>query len=226
MDEEDVIQWTAYSEELLANLGDIQNNVSYWESICNRLFFKKNSYDYKTLLAEAYARMLDDKDIDLAKNIIENTKERIEKHGREVLKQSYILSSITFTIIIITVLMLIVFNKHSLSEYIFYSESKFEIMITTLFGGIGAFVFTVLKLKTYTPEVILSKNVHILDGILRIFYGLISGLIIIICIKSNLLMGFVKDSEQSLYLYCFLGIIAGASDLLIPNLIKQFENVS
>ncbi|WP_435523518.1 hypothetical protein [Chryseobacterium indoltheticum] len=127
------------------------------ESIANKLFNEKESYDYKCLLAEAYARILDDKNIDAAIAIIENTKNRIEKQGKEILKQNYIVVSLLFTLIICLFLIIFVFIKPFLGEYI--NESKYQVIITSLFGGVGAFVFTIIRLKTHNlPEVVISKT--------------------------------------------------------------------
>lgn len=223
LDEFDVIQWSTIGD-LLPQMGGIINEVSYWETICNKIFDKKDSFDYKCLLAEAYARILDEKNLDDAKEVISMAKSRIEKQGKEILKQNYIISSLILTILTIVLLITFVLLKPYLSEII--DQDKYEIIISSFFGGIGAFLFTIKGLKEYKADVVISKNIHRVDGILRVFYGLIAGAIIAICIKSNLFLGFVQDIDKSIYVYAFLGVVAGASEVLIPNLIKQIEQKS
>src|SRR6185437_1556343 len=102
MDEEDNIQWStepAYTD-FHPQFGSIQNRVSFWESVCNKLFSKYDAYDYKCLLAEAYARIIDEKDLELSNDIIALTINRIEKNGKEILKQDYILSSFACTVVV------------------------------------------------------------------------------------------------------------------------------
>lgn len=223
LDEEDVIQWSKKDDVIidLNSFGNIQNNISMWESISNKLFSKKDSFSYKCLLAEAYARILNDNNTDTANAIISNTKDRIKKHGREVLKQVYLLSTFISTCLIILAIIGCIWAKPVLMQFV--THNSYQIILTTLFGGIGAFVFSVLRLKDYTPDIAISKKIHIIDGALRVFYGLISGLIIALGIKSNIVLGFVNQMELTIYLSAFLGIMAGASDLIIPNLIKQVE---
>src|SRR4051794_29427349 len=63
--------------------------------------------------------------------------------------------------------------------------------------------------------------IHRLDGFLRVFYGLIAGILVSLAIKGNVLAGFA-DSQQPWILY-FFAMVAGASEILIPNLINQAE---
>jgi hypothetical protein len=226
IDEDNTIQWsTREYGEFHDDFGDIQNKISYWESVSNKLFKKKESYDYKCLLAEAYARILDDKNVKMANQIIDRTVNRIQKQGQEILKQNYVLTSFFCTLFVILILILIVIFYPQVLTVI--NQDVYEILMTTLFGGIGAFVFTVIRLRKYTPEIVISKNVHRIDGALRIFFGLVSGLIIAIGIKSNIFFGFLDGKEGiSIYVKAFLGIVGGASEVLIPNLIKQIEDKS
>ncbi len=224
LDEDEVIQWyTDGYSEFNDEFGAIANKISYWESLVNKTFTKADAYDYKCLLAEAYARILDDGNADMANSIIETTVQRIKKHGSELLKQTYILSALGFTLILIASLIACsLFKNVLLSKFI--TPDGYEILMTSLFGGIGAFVFVIFRLKEYKPEIEISRRIHQIDGFLRIFYGIISGLVICIAIKANIVFGFLKEvPAQTTYFSFFLGIIAGASEVLIPNLVKQME---
>jgi len=48
--------------------------------------------------------------------------------------------------------------------------------------------------------------------------------VIAIAIKSNIVLGFINQASTTIYLKVFLGVVAGASEILIPNLIKQVED--
>ena len=225
MDDEDVIQWSTEDHTTWGdNFGKIQNKVSYWESICNRLFNKREAYDYKTLLAEAYARMLDEGDDAAALDIIDQTITRIQKQGKEILRQQYIISSLITAIVVIIVLVASVVNKKYLLQFIDYDA--YRVFLTGLFGGVGAFVSTMIRARNYEAEITLGKSVHRLDGFMRIIYGLIAGSIISLGIKSNIIFGFIKDAGKNTFIEIFVGIIGGASEVLLPNIIKKVENKS
>jgi len=51
----------------------------------------------------------------------------------------------------------------------------------------------------------------------------IGGLVVAIAIKSNLVFGFLNNIDKTIYVSAFIGICAGASEAIIPSLIKQLE---
>jgi hypothetical protein len=143
IDECDEILYAAKQGPLHEAFGGIQNRISYWESICNSLFSDKETYDYKCLLAEGYARILHQKNKDTANDIINLTKERIIKHGQEILKQAYILAASCCTLFLVLIIIGLIVFKQCLMPPL--NHDSYEIALTTLFGGIGAYVFATLR---------------------------------------------------------------------------------
>jgi len=222
LDSANVIQWsTGEHNQWGQNFGKIQNQVSYWESICNKLFNKSDSYDYKTLLAEAYARMLDEGNDIAAQEIIDQTVERIKKQGKELLRQQYILSSLITMAVVIVMIIMIVLTKRDVIDYLGYDV--YRVFLTGLFGGIGAFISTMVRAKNYEAEITLGKTVHRIDGFLRIIYGLIAGVIISLGVKSNIIFGFI-DGDENGFVELFLALIGGASEVILPSIIKRIED--
>ncbi len=222
MDEDDVIQWATSGHAECENFGEIQNQISYWESISNRLFTKQESYDYKSLLAEGYARVLDEGKLENAQKIIAQTVERIERHGKEVLRQKYLMAGLTSSAVIAVLIILTIFLKGFLLNIL--DRNVLAICLSGLMGGMGAFVSSMIRSKNYNPDITISKQIHVIDGVLRIIYGVIAGAIIAIGIKANIIFGFINELDKSIYVTTFLGAIGGASELLLPNIIKQIED--
>jgi hypothetical protein len=218
MDDNDVIQWSSDKDDVL---GDIPNQISYWETISNRLFSREESYDYKCLLAEGYARMLDGEHANIAQKIIDQAVDRITTHGREMLRQQYMLASLFSTVVVGALLILSIIGKNWILGYV--SQNAFDVYLAGLFGGVGAFVSTMTRSKKYDPEIAISKKIHTIDGILRIIYGLIVAGLIAIGIKANLVFGFINGVEKNIYVFAFLGAIGGASEVIFPNIIKKIE---
>lgn len=225
LDIDDEIQWATINfANYHENFGDIQNKIYFWESTANRLFSKQEAFDYKCLIASAFSRILEDKNELFANQIIERTTHRMTKHAIEILKQDYLLAALKYTVLVLVSLTILLLIKNYLLNYI--TQDAYHILVTILFGGIGAFIFAILRLKNYTPDISIGREIHKIDGALRIFYGLIFGLVVAIGIKSNVVLGFVNKLEMTIYLKAFLGIVAGASEILVPNLIKQVEEKS
>lgn len=227
MDTDDIIQWSSSKghDNFGSDFGKIQSQITYWESIANNLFDKKEAYDIKTALAESYAVMLDQgNDASAQENIDRVSPKRITIKGKEILRIQYILYSLLTTIGVIALVLLCILFKEKLVTIITYEE--YRILLTSFFGGLGAFVFTMFRSKKYEAEIILGKDIHRLDGFLRIVYGLFAGLIVSIAIRSNIALGFIKDAGSNNSIEIFMGVIAGASEILLPNIIKKVENTA
>jgi len=222
MDEQNVIQWSAVGHTQFGNnFGKIQNQISYWESICNKLFKPNDANELKMLLAEAYARMLDEGNDASAQQIIDDAVERIKKEGGEILRLQYLVSSLITTAILILFLTIIVLVKNCLLNVMSYEIYK--LLTAGLLGGIGAFMATMIRSYKYKADVTSSKSVHRLDGFLRIVYGMFAGVIIILGIKSNIFLGFIKDSSNNRFLEILICLIGGSSEIILPNIIKKIE---
>jgi hypothetical protein len=83
---------------------------------------------------------------------------RIEKSGKEILKQDYIISSFICTSVVMALIVVTIFNKHYLITIL--NKDAFQILLTSLFGGVGAFVFASLQLRNYSPELAISKHIQ------------------------------------------------------------------
>jgi hypothetical protein len=188
------------------------------------LFEKEEAYGYKTILAEGYARLFSEGNLKLARDVINRGANTITIQGSEKLKQYYSFAATIFTILVACMIFFSRWNKLWIVSN--FGIEEYIIWMTMLFGGIGAYVFTTIKSKNYKPNIEISKKIHAFDGGLRIFYGVIAGLIIAIAIRSNLVLGFLNKIEKSVYVMVFVGVCAGASDLIIPNIVKQVEKKS
>lgn len=130
-------------------------------------------------------------------------------------------TNLSLLIVLVTILLL-----HLNKEYIISitNADTFDTLFCSLFGGIGALIFNYSKTKKYVSERVIGNFHHFLDGGLRILYGVIYAVIVILGIKSGMVMNFVNNN--STYLLAFLGVIAGASDTFIIAILKSVEQKS
>ncbi len=225
LDENDGIYWaTDGHEENISDYGLVMNRVRELESLNERILKGKELNTYNYLVAEEIARLFDDSKPDNAITVLNEAERKIKIYGNNKNRLLYIISSLSFTLTISLFIFLIFAFRNSIITNL--NRSAYEIIITSLFGGLGAFISVFFRSNNYEPDISLGRSVHILDGVLRNFYGCIAGLFIILGIKSNIIMGFLNKNQESLILFCFIALVAGASESLIPSLIKQVEGKS
>src|SRR6266496_3146866 len=189
------------------------------------LAHKGNRYKYKKIVAEALALALHERKSDNALALLTNVENRIKEYGKEGVRMAYIFYAFFTTLFIIVLLGVSIQNKNS--SWLFAGDiNSYQLSVATLLGGIGAFVSAFVRFKNYEGNIIAGLSMHRLDGLLRVLYGCIAALILSLAIYSNIILGFLNNTtsgNQSWVIY-FLAIIAGATEFLIPNFIKNTEN--
>jgi hypothetical protein len=206
-----------------SDFGEVASQINLTESLVDRIFSgRKNRIAYKKILGDILARLLDEQDSTTARLILDEAKKRVMEHGKERVRMAYINYAVLSVIFIGCLVILTLIFKSDLLEALGQKEI-FRIIVCTLLGGVGAFITTFFRFQNYQGSIIAGLPIHRLDGFLRIFYGLIAGIIISLAIKGQVLAGFADTIAQPWILY-FFAMVAGASEVLIPNLIKQTEN--
>ena len=222
MDSEGTIQWTTegYSN-FSPDFGKIQNQISFWESVCNKVFCANEAYTFKTLLAEGYARILDEKKFAPAQQIIDDTKERIKSVGEAKVRVIYLLSGFITSLVACFAFMYLWIDRDAMKNSV--GEDAFQVIACSIVGSIGAFISTFIRAKNYKAEITAGTFIHSFDGVLRIFYGLIAGCVICLAIKSNFTLGFINSLKRSFPVELFMSMVGGASEILVPSIVKKVE---
>jgi hypothetical protein len=224
LDDEHGICWSTDEDysDFADDFGLVSNHVTTLEGITTKLFKGDELKNFNYLLAQGFARVLDDKDSTNANKMLEGVEKTIHENGRQLLKMSYITASFMTTICVGLFITLTWIFRLEVLEII--GQSALEVLLAVFCGGIGAFISSFIRSLNFDGDVRVPRNTYRLDGFLRIFYGLIAGFVMSLAIKSNVVLGLINDLDQkSLAVVCFFSTIAGASESLIPSIIKKVE---
>ena len=224
LDKSGEICWsTTEDQNYPTDYGMVIQQMKMLENLSHNLFLPKQRKKFNVLLGEAFARALDDSDSTNALIMFGQIEASIKQYGKQRLRTQYVLGSILTTVACIVAFCLSWFFRDDIIERI--GPGAFTIMISSLCGGIGAFVSSFWRTIKFDGDITIPVAVYRLDGFLRIFYGCIAGLIMTIAIRSNMVLGLVNDSaELTLSLSCFFATMAGASESVIPSVIKKIED--
>lgn len=225
LDEKDSIYWaTDQYQGFPDDFGVVINKVRELETVNDKIFKGKQLNSYNYLVAEGVARLLDDGKTDNAMKLLYEAERKITLHGKNNNRMTYILSSLVFSLVLTVAVFIIYSSRTKVIHQL--GQNSYEIILASLFGGIGAFISVFFRSNTYEPDISLSISIHIIDGLLRNFYGCMAGLLVVLGIKANIIMGFLNQTDRSLIVISFIALISGASESLIPSLIKQIEGKS
>lgn len=225
IDEDNRIQWGYHLENGVFDKnawGEVINEVMYWESINEKLFDDDDKYELNSLLAESLVRVLEGSNYYIASKILEKSVERIKEKGKLLLRGKYMRAGIrSFVVALVLLLFFTRICFNNLLEC--FSQQSYDYIIAGLLGSIGGFVSMLISSRNYKPSIVSDNRLHSLDGFSRILLGCLAGFIVAMGIKANMVFGFVNDLDNARQATFFICTIAGASEVILPNIIKQVE---
>ena len=218
-----------YTEEnchFAEDFGEIDSEIALLESLVDRIFIndKTNRLAYKKLLGNILARALDDEKTDTSRKILKECESRIVEHSKERVRTAYISYSVASVVLVGIAIIFLMLNRLEIGSFFNKQLLIYQLFLCTLFGGLGAFITTFARFVNYQGNIMSGLPIHRLDGFLRILYGLVAGVFVTLAIKGNVIASFADKSD--IWIRYFFSMVASASEILVPNLVKQFENRS
>jgi hypothetical protein len=184
----------------------------------------RDQANYNFLLANNLAESLEELNIERAWDDLQNIENDICLIVNNTQKKSFSYGTNIALLVIVSLIVLSHLNKDNLIYSI--GGNPYAIFFCSLFGGIGALIFNYSRSKTFVSNRVIGRFYHFLEGSLRIFYGVIYALIIILGVKSGVILNFFNNANSSLCLFAFIGILSGASDTFITGILKSLEKKS
>ena len=149
--------------------------------------------------------------------ILENLLISIKKYKTLKSRLTYMISSIIFVLINLTITALInTVYKEQLSTYLVF------LFTIATFGSMGGLISVLTKIPSLDLDLEGGYFLQAIDGFSRIFLSMISSVIIYTLIKSNIILGAFNEISNDNILYAF-SIISGFSEKFIPDMIKSIE---
>jgi hypothetical protein len=185
---------------------------------------KKDQANYNYLLANNLGEAIEETDINASWEELIGIEKDINLLVNDTQKQCFTYGT-NISLVIVTISIILFYLNRSFFISV-VGQNTFQICFGSLFGGIGALIFNYSKSKMFIVNRIIGKSSNFLEGGLRIFYGVIYALIIILGIKSGMIFNFLKEGNYTLSFIAFIGILAGASDTFIVGVLKAIEKKS
>jgi hypothetical protein len=224
LDDELSVQWSTINVQdgdFASDFGAVTNRESYLEEIAKGLLSPSQHKSYQRLLAESIARLLDDRDSANAKEILDKAESFLKARSTERARRWFIAAAAASTCVALLSILLLWIFRDGVSSRI--GITAFEVAIATGTGSLGALISVVLRLHKLNVDAFAGKGVHYFEGVMRVLGGMAGALLVGLAIKSGLILGTINSSEKSLTLLLAVSIVAGASERIVPNLIKQVE---
>lgn len=178
---------------------------------------------YKRQLGEALIRAFEG-DYENAKKMVVLAKEYIFKRSVEQSRFLFLVSCGYTTSIALAILIFFWLMRDFLIPS--FGSTVFYTIVSALMGSFGALLSVILRMGKLSLDFNASKQLHYLEGSSRIIAGVISALIITLCIQTGILLP-TFGKIQTIHVAMILGgLIAGASERFAPSIINKLDGLT
>lgn len=200
---------------------EVKNEIDSAECIPSDNLDEKIITSFKKQLGEALIRAFE-KDFENAHKMVANAKEFVLKRSVEESRFLFLTSCAFATLISMIVFVLLWLNKEN--SIILFGETVYYSTLASLIGALGALLSVILRMGKSNLDFNASKKLHYLEGASRVVAGMISALIVAICIKTGILLPIFAKIESTHIAMILGGLAAGASERFAPSIINKLDN--
>ncbi|MGZ5620446.1 MAG: hypothetical protein ACXWFG_06225 [Methylobacter sp.] len=202
----------------------IKEEFSKFKSV----LYKTNAdLSYKWRAANAISVALcGNKDVDVAKRLLETiTKEALDEYKEiQCGRLWYLCGALIFTLI--TTLVALGLYLLRTSDFVSNNQGLTLFVYASAFSAFGGLLSISIKLKEILIEKELDNIKYALYGAQRLLFSILAGFAVVILIKSGIVFANLMAGNNHLYALMTMCYLAGFSETLIPNALKNLEEKS
>jgi hypothetical protein len=226
LDEEFFLHWWYYNFEYrkqVKGYSEIVLRAASLEATSILLLKGKQLEAFRRVLGESIARLLHDKKPDNARTSLDQAEEFMRARSQERARVWYLSASLVATLPVIIFGFFLWKYRLGIASYFGFGEGAIHVLLGATMGALGALISVLLRSDKLEIDVSAGPPVHYFEGAVRILLGMTAGLLFSLAVKSDVLLSAINRSEKALTILLVIALIAGASERLLPSLIKQLE---
>jgi hypothetical protein len=222
LDSENFVEWSTNDHygDYPDDLGSVINSVGHLEALSMSRLSPEHRLPFRRLLGESLARALSERTSTNALAILDHAEKYLNARSRERARTWYLSAAAIATSLVMLIVGIFWLRRGVMTDLI--GGTGFEIVLGAGAGSLGSLLSIITRSNEISMDASAGSKVHYLEAVARIVVGVAGACIVALAIKANLVLGSI-NAINSLALLIVICIIAGASERLVPNLIKQIE---
>jgi hypothetical protein len=220
LDQDQIVQWQINQNygPFPQGFGPVLSLVGYVESLAKVVLSDAQRGPVQHLLGEGVARLIDNRDPRAAREIISKAQDIVSGPARF----RYIIGASGPAII--ACIILIAFSTITQFVQFTLQPDVRDVIATVCMGAIGAFLSVLSRSRTIEVDLSAPVLQQYTEGLFRGVVGLMGGILVALAIKANIIAGFIDKLEKGIAVFMLLGLVAGASERIIPGLVRRIED--
>jgi hypothetical protein len=156
-----------------------------------------------------------------AQEVLEEAELLLHARAGDLARKWYLAAALLTTVLLVGASAFLWFSPAT--PFLSAGITRHEAAAALAFGALGALLSVVLRANRITVEATAGPAIHVVEGSSRAFAGWLCGLVVLLAVKSNLMLGVVNGTPNNDSLLHLLAFIGGWSERFVPGLIRNVE---
>jgi hypothetical protein len=209
--------WAPDVSKVLSRIARLHANIAFITEV-------EAHTDFERQLAEALARCLSDRSCDAAMEALDGVEKDIEARNRETAWLWYFGAAYKLSLACLVLAFLAWIFRDGVVAVL--GHRAFQLLLGVMCGALGALLFATSRGNRLDLDAKAGKTLHQLEGLSRVGAGMIGAALAALAIESGVIFGGTHFAGSRLALTLAVCIVAGASERLVPDLIRRFEGAA
>lgn len=219
------IQWrTVDAHQEPKHCGEILNRVASLEMRSRFITDTEILRGIRYQIAEGLARCLEGRPATLSHAILKEVELEVQARNRETSWGWYFTAAYPVTALSIAGMIMLWLSRSWVRDAI--GNIAFDVVFGALCGAVGALLSVTARGDRLIMDANAGKAIHNLEGLSRIGTGIGGAFVVALAVKSGIILGGTHFSGNPFALLLALCVVAGASERLVPSLVKNIEKVA
>jgi hypothetical protein len=221
------LKWTHYQDskdgkDFDANRrNNLISQITWMEHQPSMQYFNENiRINIINMLGRCISLALNDQ-YDVAEKFIANAEKFINDRKIEISRKWQLQYSMLISAGVMAILLILHLFSGPISRMLNIDASIIGNSKYLLFSTIGVLLSLILNTGKNTYNCDTGKALNFIEILSRVTAGIISGIIVSILFNLDLIFTSLKDNGDPYYILCFLFIIAGFSERLVPSILQK-----
>ena len=175
--------------------------------------------NFRVMVGEGFARLFR-LDAQNALQMLEKAQKYVLSRNEEVARK-WQLQATGITAALFTIAFLVIWTLRK-DAIAFLGQTGSNLVLGVCLGAVGALFSILVRMGDSHLDPSAGPSLHWMEGAARVLAGAVGAGVCQLAVHLSLILGVLKDGGLPAML--FVGLIAGASERLVPALIKRVEN--
>ncbi|MDT5063468.1 MAG: hypothetical protein QOH63_3927 [Acidobacteriota bacterium] len=224
LDDEYFVNWVTNGRsygDYAPDFGAIMSRVGYLESTSRGLLSNNQLEALELIIGDGVARLLDDRNSTYATASLDKAEEYLKARTTEHARTWYISAAAAVSAFALVCGFIFWLLRDWIQGRI--GLVAFAVLLGASAGSLGALISIISRMGKIDIDALAGKRIHYFEGGVRIIAGMAGAILVTLAVKANILLGALDSAEKSLPLLLVVAMVAGASERIVPNLIKTVE---